>query len=176
MKLPFLFSLLILLQFPAIANDGKHLPSPALLSDSNKTIDGFSAMLMITSDRDWQEKWNTPEKVIPKFNTTDSVALGDTITILTIFSNPATTPDGFVKIRCDLKMIKPGGVLGTDMKDVLCFPEVKLPNPRNVQLTSLAVMFQAEPSDPKGVWTAEVVVHDIVGKRDIPLKTMFTVK
>lgn len=145
-------------------------------SDANKTVDGFSAMLLITSDRDWQEKWNTAEDVIPQFNTVDSVATGDTISLLTFFSNPATTPEGVVKIRCDLKMIKPGGVVGTDMKDVLCFPEVKLPNPRNVQLTSMAVMFQAEPSDPKGVWTFQIVVHDTLGRRDIALRKQFTVE
>ena len=150
--------------------------SNADYTDSHKAVGGFSAMLMITSDKDWQEKWYTPESTVPKFTTTDSVSVGQTIVILPFFANPALGKDGIPKIRCDIRMTKPDGSVGTNQKDVLCFPPVKLPKPQNVQITNMAIMFQAEDSDPKGRWSVEVTIHDLIGHRELPLKKTFTVK
>jgi hypothetical protein len=174
MKPAFLLLPLLCLSTAATAVGTSDVTPEAAGSTGN--AGGFSAKVMVTPDKDWQEKWSTPENEIPRFSAADSVAVGETITVLTFFSNPAAGVDGKVEVRCDLKMIKPGGTVGTDLKDVLCFPQVALPRPQNVQLASLAVMFQAEESDPKGVWTAQILVHDVPGNRSVPLKATFRVK
>ena len=44
--------------------DGNPVPN----TDSMNSIDGFGGWLIVTPDKDWEEKWNTPSEDIPHFS------------------------------------------------------------------------------------------------------------
>lgn len=57
-------------------------------TEFRKTENGFSGMLLVTPDTDWEQKWNTPPDTIPHFRTAKVVRVGERLVILTFFVNP----------------------------------------------------------------------------------------
>ena len=50
--------------------------------ENQKRNAGFGGVLLITPDKDWQEKWNTPKEHVPYFSEAKNVKVGDELTIL----------------------------------------------------------------------------------------------
>src|SRR5262245_24385861 len=54
-----------------------------------KSVGGFGAWLVVTSDQDWEQKWNTPAETTPQFTEARTVQKGGRIFVLLLFANPA---------------------------------------------------------------------------------------
>lgn len=152
------------------APDGTPGPS----SESRKEIDGFSAMLLVTPDMDWQDKWGTPPDVIPHFREADRVARDERLAILIFFANPAEV-DGNAHTVLDLKVIQPNGEAQLAVQDVACFNGPLLGHPTSVRLCETSLGYIADPDDLSGQWRVEVVVKDRKRNVEIPLRTSFEV-
>ncbi|EAR59560.1 hypothetical protein [Neptuniibacter caesariensis] len=152
--------------------DGEVVPN----SDSIKSIAGFGAWLVVTPDKDWEEKWDTPPETTPYFTEASEVSYGDYLTILTFFINPALNEQGEVKLLCDIKVTRPDGTFSIDMDGIECASGVLKGNPRNVRLTSIVLKYIAEKDDLLGKWGVDVTVRDSNRRVDIPLKTHFVLK
>ena len=150
--------------------DGKIVPD----SDNMKSIKGFGGWLIITSDSNWEEKWNTPSYTSPKFNEADDVNYGQKITILTFFINPKLTDSGAANITCGYKVIRPDRTISVDNQDVKCIDNVKIQNPKNVHLSPIVIDYIGEDSDPPGKWEVEININDINRGANISLKSSFT--
>jgi hypothetical protein len=149
---------------------------PAPESPAQRSVNGFGGWLMVTPDKDWKEKWNTPAESTPMFTTADHVRQGETITILVFFSNAKLTADRSVNITCDLRVTRPDKTFSIDEKAVTC-ASGPIPGPAtNLYLSNLVLGFVGEPNDPPGKWLVEVMLHDNVAKIDIPLQTSFVLK
>ncbi|MCO5055749.1 hypothetical protein [Thermomonas sp.] len=75
--------------------------NPVPDSASSKSKDGFAAMLLVTPDKDWQEKWNTPPEVAPHFSTAKEVEAGGEVFILSFLANPRLDVNGMANVTCD---------------------------------------------------------------------------
>lgn len=145
-------------------------PSPP--SESRKEVEGFSAMVLVTPDLDWQAKWNTPPDVIPEFRESDSVARGETVAILIFLSSPKIV-DGAIDTKVDLRVIEPDGAPQADLKAEPCLTGPAKEIGANVLLCESSMLFFASPTDPVGEYTVEVVVRDLNRGVEVPLRTRF---
>ena len=155
----------MMLPLNSSANDGwingagKAMPE----TDAMKSSGGFAASLLVTSDADWQAKWETPPETTPGFTQADEVHPGGELFLLTFLSNPQLDENRVPKVHCDLRMLRPDGTTSIDERDVPCFTAALPGPPTLLYMTNLHLKFVAEASDPKGTWTAQVVVRICCG-------------
>jgi hypothetical protein len=178
MKNPFIIMLFFVLALtsastPAESNwvtmEGKRIPE----SDAVKSRDGFNAMLLITSDPDWHDEWNTPSTHIPHFNESHTVKTGGELNILSFFSNPLLDQNGFASISCDFSVIRPDGSFSVNEKSFECFKTKLETDPTNLYLSVASLKFVSEETDPKGIWKVEVVMRDLNRGVELTLKDSF---
>ena len=155
-----------------IWTDADGNPSPEV--ESQKVIDGFSGMLLVTSDSDWEEKWNTPVEHAPSFATTETVEVGGTVTTLIFFANPLVDDSGTAHIVCDIRVIRPDGSCSIDAKGVDCYSGPVEGDQFNVRLAGPVLGFLGEPSDQLGEYITEVTLVYSVRQVRLNLRTRFT--
>ena len=149
--------------------DGKIVPN----SDNMKSIKGFGGWLLITSDADWEEKWNTPTYVSPNFNEASNVSYGQKLTILTFFINPKVSDQGTINITCGVKITRPDNKVSVDNQNIECLKDIVIENPGNVHLSPIVIDYIGEEGDPPGEWIVEVNINDINRGASIPLRNTF---
>jgi hypothetical protein len=142
-------------------------------TENKKTIAGFSGWLLITSDPDWKEKFDSAESVLPQLTTVNEIGLGEKITILTLYKNPQIDTENRIDLTCDLKITRPDGTLSSDETDLTCASEELIGPADNIRRTYLVIDFIAELKDLYGVWTIEIILKDRNAKIEIPLKERF---
>jgi hypothetical protein len=149
--------------------DGNPVPE----TESQKSVAGFGGLLIVTPDKDWEEKWNTPD-VPPHFSGASTVKKGGELFILTIYTNPQLDASGAANVTLDIDVRRPDGSSSTHTEGAVCF-QGKLGGPsHNVYLCGPVVGFIGEPSDPVGAWSVRINLIDNIRKVEIPLSTTFT--
>ena len=148
--------------------DGKPVPD----TESQKSVEGFGGLLIVTPDKDWEEKWNAPTP--PHFSGGSTVKKGGELFILTIYTNPQLDASGDANVTLDIDVRRPDGSSSTDAKGAVCFQGKLRGPPHNVYLCGPVVGFIGEPSDPVGDWSVRIKLIDNIRKVEIPLSTTFT--
>lgn len=177
-----LASLLLLPALPVAANVGSRTPAPAVSQKHSSgaavdgTVDGFSALLLITPDADWKAKWETPSDTIPRFATTQEVRRGGKVFILTFFANAKVDATGHANISCDLDVVRPDGSYSQHETGLPCFQGPYETGRSLLVLTGLIVQFSGDPGDPAGKWLVRVRMHDDLRHATVPLDTWFELK
>lgn len=144
--------------------------NPIAETEAQKAIDGFSGMLVVTPDKDWQEKWNTPPETKPSFTTADSVAEGGELMVLVFLANPGLDASGHADVACDWRITRPNGRTSEEI-DAPCMRGALSGDPKHVYMSPISVKFIAEPTDPRGTWQFAVTLKDRVRGVELPLKT-----
>jgi hypothetical protein len=144
-------------------------------TESKKSVDGFAAQLLVTSDADWQKKWETPANVAPMFKEAHQLKRGDKVWILIFFANPKVNQNSEVDVKCDFKITKPNGVVN-DNKGLKAMKTKLRGLPTNIFLADPVIEMDADNDDPLGVWAVDVNVYDTVRDVTVPLKTRFTLQ
>lgn len=142
-------------------------------SDQRKAQDGFGGWLLITSDQDWQKKWETHPDAVPRFSTAESVEKGEPLYALTFFSNPKLDAHGDADISCDIDLRRPDGSASFQQQDATCFKGTLKGKPNYLYLSAPIIKFIGEQDDPYGVWQVNITLKDNVGHINLPLKTSF---
>lgn len=170
--------LLFALSLPAFAQSGWHDMdgNPLPETESRRSQDGFSASLVVTPDRDWQAKWETPPETVPHFTEAREVSEGGELTVLTFLSNAQLSDEGMTEVACDFIVTRPDGSKSINEIDMPCFNYELKTDPTNVYLTAASLKYVAEPSDQRGTWVVAVTVKDRVRGVTLPLRTSFVVK
>jgi len=146
-------------------------------SESANSVGGFSAAVMMTTDADWEAKWNTPPETVPSFHTANEVSPHGELYILTFVSNPQVDPaTGKTDVVCDVVMHRPDGTVSASAVDQPCLQGELRGDPRNVYLTGVSMKYMEEPADARGVWSFSVVAKDRVRGVAVPLRASFLVK
>ena len=145
-------------------------------TDDMQSKNDFGGWVIITSDGDWQKKWNTSSDVTPHFTTAKEVSVGSSATILTFFGNPAVDSEGNIDILCDLKIIRPDGTKSADQKGIQCAEGKLYGSPYNTRLTAAVIKISAEKTDQMGLWVVEVNLTDNLKKVTLALKSSFIMK
>jgi hypothetical protein len=148
--------------------------SPLPDTDTKKSVRGFGGALIVTPDKDWEAKWNTHAETTPQFTTSERLRVGETLTILILFSNAKVSPQGGVQVLCDLQLVRPNKTISVDAKKVNCFTGPILGDPLNVRLANPRIAFKGESSDVLGQYTVHVTLYDNVASTAVPLKATFT--
>ena len=146
--------------------------NPAANTDDRKSVSGFGGWVIVTSDSDWKEKWETPSTTTPSFTPARNVPRGKPIFVLTFFANPQLTDEGKAQVMCDLDVIKPNGQSSTHQENVVCFKGT-LKDPRLTYLSDPVIGFVGDPGDPPGEWLVRITLKDQVRHVAVPLKTSF---
>ena len=149
---------------------------PAADTEFRKTKQGFGGWLVVTSDADWQKKWETSPETVPQFTTTTTVERGKTIFILIFFSNPRLDDHKNADVTCNIEVTRPDKTKSVYQKDAPCFHGEMKGVPTNVYLCQAILQFVGEPKDPAGKWLVNVVLKDDHRGIELPLKTSFTLK
>ncbi len=118
----------------------------------------------------------TPPETTPGFTQADEVHPGGELFLLTFLSNPQLDENRVPKVHCDLRMLRPDGSTSIDERDVPCCTAALPGPPTLLYMTNLHLKFVAEASDPKGTWTAQVVVRDLLRNVSLPLQAHFDVR
>jgi len=157
---------------------GWSTPSGEVLPDTpaSKSRDGFSATLVVTPDKDWKEKWDTPPETTPHFSEAREVAEGGELYILTFVANPMLDEARRADVTCDFAVTRPDGSRSVDERELPCFVATVDGDPKNVYLTAASLKYVAEPSDLRGEWVVDVTLRDNLRGVELPLRTSFIVK
>ena len=162
----------------AIAQDGWRDARGEAVPDSpsSKSKDGFAAMLLVTSDKDWREKWNSSPDTVPHFSQSKVVASGGELFILSFLANPLIDASGMADVTCDFVVTRPDESKSINERNMPCFVTKLSTDPGNVYLSAASLTFVAEPEDPRGVWLVNVTLRDNVREVEIPLEASFDVE
>ena len=145
-------------------------------TESRRSVENFGGSLLVTSDTDWKEKWDTPSETVPNFNEAKIIPRGKKVFVLIFFANAKLSNYGNANVSCDLEMVSPDGTKSLNQHNAVCYQGKILGNPNNMYLSAPVIAFVREPSDPTGVWTVRVALKDKLRKVTVPLKTSFTLK
>lgn len=95
---------------------------------------------------------------------------------------PFGSPASATNFSCTLVMYSRVGGPGRaavkqgTSRDVPCFTAALPGPPTLLYMTSVQLKFVAEAGDPKGTWTAQVVVRDLLRNVSLPLQARFDVR
>ncbi|MGA7827416.1 MAG: hypothetical protein WCA04_07145 [Geobacteraceae bacterium] len=142
-------------------------------TDERKTISGFGASVLLTTDSGWEKKWNTPAENTPEFTSADKLEIGKQGTILIFFANPELDSNDSVDVTCDIKITRPNSII-TENSGLRGFTGKLLGPPENTYLTESIIRVVAEPTDPLGEWVVSIRVHDNIRQVTVPLQLKFT--
>lgn len=73
----------------------------------------------------------------------------------------------------NLKVVAPTGKPLIDQKDLDCYAGPIAGSAYNMRLSKPVIEFSASPGEPAGIWSAEVMLRDIVRGVELPLRTTF---
>jgi Flp pilus assembly protein TadG len=172
-----LILLFLVFGFVALAEDrfwrdehGNFAPN----TEARSAVAGFGGWLVVTSDSDWQSKWETSPNTVPRFTEARTVGRGKHIFILTFFANPELTEKNLADVTCDIDVVRSDGTSSVHQVDAVCFRgELKGPA-TNVYLSAPILNFVGESNDPVGKWLVRVTLKDNIRHKSLPLKTSFT--
>lgn len=156
-------------EFYWLLSDGSKAPN----TENQKSILGFGGWLLVTPDKDWEEKWNTPRENVPRFSEAEDVKLGQELTILPFFANPKLDSISNFEILCDIRVEKPDGTFSINEKNVPCAKGALEVDPMGIFLTQTVIKYIGEKGDPFGVWTVYFEMKDSIRGVSLPLKTSF---
>ncbi|MDD2685949.1 MAG: hypothetical protein PHY62_07315 [Gallionella sp.] len=145
-------------------------------TDAQKSANGFGGMLLITSDADWEKKWNTQPENTPHFTQAKNIGMGKKIFALTFFSNPLLNDKGEADVTCDIELFKPDGTTAMHQADAPCFKGKLKSNPHYLYLSAPVVAFVGETGDPLGEWRMSIALKDNLRKVTVPLKASFVLQ
>jgi len=171
----YLVAIVLLVASSAFSQDAWHDENGNAVpdTDARKVVEGFGGWLLVTSDVDWQQKWETPSNAVPRFTEANSIARGNPIFVLTFFSNPQLSASGEADVTCDIDVTRPDGTSSAHQVDATCFRGTLKPDRRHVYLAAPIIGFIGEPNDPAGQWVVRVTLKDTVRHVVVPLKTSF---
>ena len=146
---------------------------PVQETESQRSVADFGGWVLVTPDKDWEEKWQTPSDTTPHYNVTSKLSVGQTVMTLIFFANPAVDEAGNADIRCDLKVTRPSGSISVDLKDAECYKGPILGDPYALRLSNALLGFVGEADDERGEWITDVRLTDVVRDVSLDLRTRF---
>lgn len=152
-----------------VGEDGQALPE----TPARRTSDGFGGWLLVTADPEWRAHWDRPPKRRPSLSEARYVGYGERLTILAFYTNPATTADGRIDIRCSVRVIRPDGTVATEASDSRCASPEPTGDLQAARISWAVIDYVGEKQDPPGQWVVEMTLTDAVRDVSLSLKTDF---
>jgi hypothetical protein len=115
-----------------------------------------------------------PSAAAPNSGGVRSAHIGDPLLVVIYYSNPALGADRTADVQCDIKVTRPDGTVSLRKTGVPCLRGHFASGDENLYLPGLVLRFTGEPVDPKGEWSVNASLRDMVRGTEIALKTSFT--
>lgn len=147
---------------------------PAAETPHRRSAGGFGGWLLVTPDADWEMEWLTPADHTPHFSETDSLAIGEKVTILIFASNAKRDASGRVDVACDIRIRRADGSFAVDEKGIGCLSGQPEGPTHSILLSNVQIEFVGEAKDPVGDWTIEVTLTDRNRLVTLPLRRVVT--
>jgi hypothetical protein len=141
-----------------------------------RAVDGFGGWVLVTSDANWQAKWETPSSTMPTFTVARDVARGKKVFALIFFANPQLDRAKQANVTCDIEMTRPDGSVSTRQSDQVCFSGALQGDPHDTYLSVPVIGFVGDPGDPAGTWRIRVTLKDNNRHVSVPLQTSFNLR
>lgn len=145
-------------------------------TESQRTLGGFGAWMIVTSDEDWETKWATPSTDVPRFTTADTVSRGGKLFILTLFSNPKVDGTSKADVTMSIDVYRPDGSSSTHQQNATCFKGPIRGSPQNLYLCGPVLGFVGDPTDPLGHWSVKISLTDNLRNVTVPVSSGFLLK
>ncbi len=158
-----ILSIFVYFSLAIISNAQETTNKPKGVDKASK--DGFVVISLITDDKNWQEKWNSPTP--PKFSGVEKIGIDEPIIILTFFSN-ASAPKGEILLNCDIKYTKPNGE-AKQYPPQLCYQSKVEHKPNRLYVTGFDVKFAFSADSEPGWHFFEVGVTDVNRQLRVPV-------
>jgi hypothetical protein len=179
MKNFFAVILFVFVAFPAWGEDSHwkdRQGHPVPNNESRKSERGFGGWVLVTSDADWQTKWNTPAETVPEFKEAKSIPRGKHIFVLTFFANPQLSNESSVDITCDITVVKPDGSAAMNQTNTVCYQGPIKGATYNMYLSLPVIDFVGDPEDSLGQWIVRISLKDNIRKVTLPLQASFELR
>ncbi len=177
MKTLFASLLLMALAVPVVAQEWiDRSGQPVPQSSSIQSRNGFGGALLVTPDLDWAEKWNTPREVTPHFSRAETVRVGEPVTVLVFFGNPAADRGGRVHVSATIALLRPDGSAEIAEKPLNCFDHAGVDVLESIRLCESHLQLTPTAEDPKGTWAVRVRLTDENRQSTVVLEEQFVVQ
>lgn len=180
-SLPVLLSTLLLSGLGAVSSVQA---SPQRLLDQGDSVStlgqvparSMSGWLLITPDKDWQAKWNTPPENVPHFNEAEVVEVGQPLNVLLFFANPSLSAEKQARLTMTISLVRPDGTLEMDEDTSVCLIGPVAVEPQAVRMCDTVLGLVPTKEDLKGVWTLKATLNDERSGTRIPLTKTFRLR
>jgi len=149
-------------------------PVPA--SPSQQMEQGFGGLLLVTPDQDWKEKWDTPPEVTPHFNQADVVDVGQPLSVLVFFTNPALDKTETAHLSCTFSLVRPDGSYELKPTIQRCYDNPISRSASSLRLSETVLHLKPTADDMKGTWRVKVRLTDDVRGVTLNLEEAFRVR
>jgi hypothetical protein len=137
---------------------------------------GFGVLLLVTDKpQQFKENWSKPTRAVP-VNLPDTIKRNEPGVALVIFNGCPEDANGLCNVVASLRMVKPDGSVGVEMKDKAFWLGRPSPRPPKIERATTALGFKFDSSDPAGEYTVQVDVHDRVKGVTFALERKFRVE
>ena len=142
-------------------------------TDNIKAVGNFGAQLYLITDDNFFQDWRKPE--IPSITPIQLIVRNQPLYTVVIFYGPARDDKGLCNVSYDITVKRPDGTTFTERKSMVGWQNLA-PDERELMLGRNYLNISLAPTDPAGIYTVEMLVHDNVGRVDLPLKQTFAVQ
>lgn len=147
--------------------------APAHAGADSPGASRFSAKVLVVTDPDWQEKWQSPAP--PSFTSADVISRGQAVHIMTFFVGAELDSAALAHVRCELLIEGPKGKVELDQKDMPCL-DGPVFNSRKIHLSPAVVKFWGAAKNASGVWTVRARARDTVSGAVATSTASFTLR
>ena len=143
-------------------------------TDNIKALGNFGAQLYLIADNNFFLDWRKPET--PTIAPIDLAIRGQPLFTAIIFYGEARDTGGLGNVSYDVTVHRPDGSVYDKRDSMIGFQALAPTSDRELQLGRNYLSIVIGNDDPVGTYTVDVLVHDKVGRVDLPLKQTFVVK
>lgn len=133
---------------------------------------GFVALAFVISDSTFFERWERPET--PRIQPDTRYARGETAYPILIFQTDTLDESGHVDLTFDIAVTRPDGTSypGTPVTELIAWQGAP---PPGLVLARSKVSLVFEAQDQLGLYTVDIMLHDMGRNKSFPLSLSFEV-
>ena len=158
----------------AVAHERRLVRDVQQNTDNIKSKGDFGAQLWLINDGDFFLNWRKPE--IPAIVPIAIALRGQPVYTPIIFYGPARDAGGLSNVSYDITVRRPDNSVYSQNMGLVGFQNLGPADDKVILLGRNYATITVAEGDPNGLYTVEAVVHDNIGRVDLPLVQHFVVQ
>lgn len=141
----------------------------ALSTFAEKSSGRFKVVALLTTDKNYWQKWDTPRRNVPRFNIPTVIAPGEKTRLIILVSNPKLS-GGSMKLTCDADASWQGGRVEPDVPEMPCIGSVANPLKDHFVMMDYSMVLSARDGELPVNFKLNVKVTDKNAGRTVRLR------